>query len=164
MVAVPAYPPRSSRADIRLDRISANADAFLVLTNTKIHRDRVRLTAHAPNLRNLDFLDTESVSDSNAARWNDPESCSADLAILQYTSGSTGLPKGVMLTPSALLHNLERMRDVLGLSPETQGGCWLPAFHDMGLIGNYLQAIFSNFDLTLLSPLTITRIRFSGCG
>ena len=71
---------------------------------------------------------------------------------LQYTSGSTGTPKGVMLTHGCLLHNLGRMREVLGLSAETPGVTWLPAFHDMGLIGNFLQAIFSGLSLTILSP------------
>jgi acyl transferase domain-containing protein/acyl-CoA synthetase (AMP-forming)/AMP-acid ligase II/SAM-dependent methyltransferase/acyl carrier protein len=157
MVAVPVYPPRASRADGRLDSISANAVASLVLTSTKVFRDRARLTAHAPRLRNLDFLDTAAVSESGAERWSDPNIPSDDLAILQYTSGSTGLPKGVMLTHAALLHNLARMRDVLGLSHETPGVCWLPAFHDMGLIGNFLQAVFCNSTLTFLSPLTFAQ-------
>jgi acyl-CoA synthetase (AMP-forming)/AMP-acid ligase II len=157
MVAVPVYPPRASRADGRLVSISANAAASLVLTSTKVFRDRGRLTAHAPRLRDLDFIDTAVVSESRAEHWSDPKSHSDDLAVLQYTSGSTGLPKGVMLTHAALLHNLARMRDILGLSHETPGVCWLPAFHDMGLIGNFLQAVFCNCNLTFLSPLTFAQ-------
>ncbi len=89
--------------------------------------------------------------------WSEPEFRPNEPAILQYTSGSTGDPKGVVLTHSTLLHNLAQMREVLGLRPEYQGVCWLPAFHDMGLIGNFLQAVFTGASLTFLSPLSFAQ-------
>src|SRR5208282_3059502 len=76
-----------------------------------------------------------------------------DVAFLQYTSGSTGSPKGVCLTHRALLHNLRRMQELLHLRPEEcVGVSWLPAYHDMGLIGHILQAVHTGADLVLMSP------------
>jgi acyl transferase domain-containing protein/acyl-CoA synthetase (AMP-forming)/AMP-acid ligase II/SAM-dependent methyltransferase/acyl carrier protein len=152
VVAVPLYPPRANRSDVRLESVAENSGAVLVLTSTKIHRDRIRLTAQMPRLGALDWFDTAEAPEGDADQWSDPGISRDDLAVLQYTSGSTGLPKGVMLSHAALLHNLTRMRDILGLTTQTDGVCWLPAFHDMGLIGNLLQTILCGASLTILPP------------
>jgi len=84
----------------------------------------------------------------------DPEG----VAFLQYTSGSTGSPKGVCLTHRALMHNLSRMQELLHLVPkECVGVTWLPAYHDMGLIGHILQAVHTGADLVLLSPMSFVQ-------
>src|SRR5581483_6756872 len=92
-----------------------------------------------------------------AARWTPPALSPDDLAALQYTSGSTGDPKGVMLTHRCVLHNLERMRDIIGLCEGITVVCWLPFYHDMGLIGNLLQAVLMDGHLVLMSPNTLAQ-------
>src|SRR5262249_11769091 len=80
------------------------------------------------------------------------------VAFLQYTSGSTGSPKGVCLTHGALAHNLQRMQELLHLLPEEcVGVSWLPAYHDMGLIGHILQAVHTGADLVLMSPVAFVQ-------
>jgi acyl-CoA synthetase (AMP-forming)/AMP-acid ligase II len=74
--------------------------------------------------------------------------------LLQYTSGSTAVPKGVMITHANLLHNCEEMQCRLKLGPAICGMSWLPPFHDMGLIGCVFQPIYAGFTAHLMSPLT----------
>jgi acyl transferase domain-containing protein/acyl-CoA synthetase (AMP-forming)/AMP-acid ligase II/SAM-dependent methyltransferase/acyl carrier protein len=156
-IAVPLYPPKANRADVRLESVAENSGAVLALTNTKTHQELARLTSKMPRLRALHWLATNEIPEDGAEQWTEPRIVSDDVAVLQYTSGSTGLPKGVMLSHRALLHNLERMRDVLGLTQQTDGVCWLPAFHDMGLIGNLLQTIYCGASLTILPPATFAQ-------
>ena len=156
-IAVPLYPPKANRADVRLESVAENSGAVLALTNTKTHQDLARLTSKMPRLRALDWLATTQTSENDDDQWSEPRIDPDDVAVLQYTSGSTGLPKGVMLSHRALLHNLERMRDILGLTQLTDGVCWLPAFHDMGLIGNLLQTIYCGASLTILPPATFAQ-------
>jgi acyl transferase domain-containing protein/acyl-CoA synthetase (AMP-forming)/AMP-acid ligase II/SAM-dependent methyltransferase/acyl carrier protein len=151
-VAVPLYPPRAHRGDARLDSIVDNCDAAIVLTTDAVCRDFQRLTAFTPRLRGIPCLSTSDLPPARAENWCDPQSPRDALAILQYTSGSTGTPRGVMLNHTCVLHNLVRMRQVLGLNTDTDGVSWLPAFHDMGLIGNFLQAVLCGGNLTVLSP------------
>src|SRR5207244_2722234 len=93
---------------------------------------------------------------ASASGWREACPAPESVAVLQYTSGSTGNPKGVMLTHAAILHNLQCIHEVLGLGPDTVGVSWLPAFHDMGLIGNLLDTLVGNFSLVLMSPATLT--------
>lgn len=156
-IAVPLYPPKANRADVRLESVAENSGAVLALTNAKTHQDLARLTSKMPRLRALHWLATNEIADGSAEQWSEPRIDPDDVTVLQYTSGSTGLPKGVMLSHRTLLHNLERMRDILGLTQQTDGVCWLPAFHDMGLIGNLLQTIYCGASLTILPPATFAQ-------
>jgi acyl-CoA synthetase (AMP-forming)/AMP-acid ligase II len=76
-----------------------------------------------------------------------------DLAFLQYTSGSTTLPRGVRITHHNLLHNLSRIEKSFGHSASSHAVIWLPPYHDMGLIGGILQPLYAGFSVTLLSHL-----------
>ncbi|MFP3758955.1 AMP-binding protein, partial [Cupriavidus sp. SIMBA_020] len=75
-----------------------------------------------------------------------------DLAFLQYTSGSTGSPKGVMVSHGNLLANEIAIQAGLGVRPDDVFVSWLPLYHDMGLIGSLLQPVFSGIPLVLMSP------------
>ena len=74
------------------------------------------------------------------------------LALLQFTSGSTAAPRGVMVTHANLLHNLARLREVFQFSAESIGVSWLPHYHDMGLIGGLLQPIYAGGEMIVMPP------------
>ena len=75
------------------------------------------------------------------------------LAFLQYTSGSTGNPKGVMVSHGNLLHNSALINQSFGHSPQSKGMIWLPPYHDMGLIGGVIQPLYSGFPVVLMAPV-----------
>ncbi|MEO1593250.1 MAG: AMP-binding protein, partial [Cyanobacteria bacterium J06632_22] len=82
-----------------------------------------------------------------------PADISSDtLALLQYTSGSTGYPKGVMVSHANLMQNLATIHQRFGHNSDSRGVIWLPPHHDMGLIGGILQPVYSGFPVTLMSP------------
>lgn len=89
-----------------------------------------------------------------ADQWQAPNIDSQTLAFLQYTSGSTGTPKGVMLSHGNLLHNAAITYELMGHSPESCFVSWLPAYHDMGLIGGILQPLYGGFPCYLMAPAT----------
>ncbi|KAG2383463.1 hypothetical protein C9374_004134 [Naegleria lovaniensis] len=104
---------------------------------------------------NVLVTDALKFSESNnlMAFWKQPENLSTEsLAFLQYTSGSTSDPKGVMLTHGNLLHNSHVIEKSFGHTNKSHGMIWLPPYHDMGLIGGLLQVIYAQFSCTLMSP------------
>ena len=153
MVAVPAYPPdpmRATRTLPRLEGIVRDAQATLLLGTSS---DLAWAGAMLENLPCLEALvATDAIELSLAERWTAPRIDRDTLAFLQYTSGSTGEPKGVMIQHGNVLHNLGQMEEVIDV--EDAVACmWLPAYHDMGLIGSILQCWYSGRHNVLLSPV-----------
>ncbi|HTQ78496.1 MAG TPA: fatty acyl-AMP ligase, partial [Thermoanaerobaculia bacterium] len=151
-VAVPAYPPQSSRAFPRLAAIAADSRPALALTTTVLLKKLSQLSAQGVDL-GLKCLTTDDIPLSRAADWQEPDLRPESLAFLQYTSGSTALPKGVMVSHGNLLHNEEMIRRAFGQSRESVIVGWLPLYHDMGLIGNVLQPLYVSARCILMSPL-----------
>ncbi len=145
-MAVPAYPPRPDRMDPRLVAMTADAVSTLALTNLKIPTPAA--------LSSLTWIDTDGISSAAAESWSPPAVTADSPAFLQYTSGSTAVPKGVMLTHGNLLTNLAWIERSFGLTPHTRMVSWLPPYHDLGLIGGILAPLYSGFRVTLLSPST----------
>ncbi|MFM7071362.1 MAG: aminotransferase class I/II-fold pyridoxal phosphate-dependent enzyme [Planctomycetota bacterium] len=153
-IAVPAFPPRRNRNMERIQTISDDCAAKVALTVSDV-TDRMQdgLLDEAPRLRDLIWLATDRLDRANAGQWRPETIRGDDLAVLQYTSGSTGSPKGVMLTHGNLVfntcliaHAFEPARDGTGLS-------WLPTYHDMGLIGGLLSPLFMGRSTMLMSPM-----------
>ncbi len=142
MVAVPAYPPRRNRSSYRVFKMFEDAAVSLCLTNNQVMKDIERNFAADYTNRGIKWITYESLQASEAELWVDPEIAADDLALLQYTSGSTGDPKGVMITHGQILYNSEYIRQSFGFTPEIIGMNWLPIYHDMGLIGTIMQAPF----------------------
>src|SRR5215208_4205539 len=153
VIAVPAYPPRLNRPMSRLQAIVADSKATVALTTTHILSNLERRLAHAPEMKSLLWLATDDGKDS-AREWYPPEIGGNTLAFLQYTSGSTAAPKGVMVTHGNLLHNLAMIYNGLGHTPDSQMVIWLPPYHDMGLIGGVLQPLYGGFPAALMSPVS----------
>ncbi len=154
-VPVPIYPPigRAQLAEhvARHARILANAETPLLITVAEAKPLAQWLRAQAPGLRTIATvaeLAAGGVASTPAARQG------SDLALLQYTSGSTGNPKGVMLTHADLLANIRAMGEVTGASSADVFVSWMPLYHDMGLIGAWLGSLYFGMPLAVMSPLT----------
>ncbi len=156
-VAVPAYPPdpsRLARTLPRLRAIIADCGAAAALTMESI-RDAaaamlsdIETEQHQP----LAWIASDTIATGSADVG--PESVfPGDTAFLQYTSGSTTTPRGVMVTHGNLEHNCGAIERRLGNIADFSGVSWLPPYHDMGLIGGILSPIRSGVPITLLSPL-----------
>ena len=153
VVAVPAYPPRLNRPISRLRAIAADSGATVALTTAHVLSNLGRRLAHAPEMKSLRWLSTDDGEDL-AEGWRHPEAGADTLAFLQYTSGSTAAPKGVMVTHGNLLHNSAMTYQGLGHTPESQMVSWLPPYHDMGLIVGVLQPLYGGFPAALMPPVS----------
>lgn len=153
-VAVPAYPPRRNKSLSKIEAIVADADAAMALTTTATLSDLERLFMGSSELSRLRYLTTDSPSTKTANDWKRPRVNGNKLAFLQYTSGSTATPKGVMLTHGNLLQNSEIIFRKLGTSSELRAVSWLPPYHDMGLIGFIVQGMYSGEPVILMSPVS----------
>jgi acyl-CoA synthetase (AMP-forming)/AMP-acid ligase II len=155
-VAVPTYPPDVMRMERTLPRflgIVNDARPAVVLTTASILAMIPYLLEGYPALKEIQWLATDEISSDVTAEWQRPDVRPDTLAFLQYTSGSTAEPKGVMLSHGNLMYNSAMIRAALGTSPDTRGMLWLPFYHDMGLIGGILQPIYCGATITLMSPL-----------
>src|ERR1043165_6231210 len=144
-VAVPAYPPRLNRSLERLQTLAADAQPKLALTTESILSRVAPRLCEASGLSALPWLSTDEMPDNASDDWREPAVGGETLAFLQYTSGSTGQPRGVMLTHGNLLHNSSLLARAFEYGPEDYCVSWLPAYHDMGLIGGVLQPLYGEF-------------------
>lgn len=160
VIAVPTYPPRPERAwqgQRLIAAIAANCRPGVIVTGGPFAASIRQLLEGLPELVAARWLNTDLVPDSGRA-VRAPRSGRSDVALLQYTSGSTGDPKGVMITHENLVHNEEMMRLGFGHTEEAEyaaGVCWLPPYHDMGLMGHILHAVYIGFPCAIIPPLGI---------
>ncbi|MCQ4118498.1 fatty acyl-AMP ligase [Rhodococcus tibetensis] len=157
VVAVPAPVPHDARSMQRVATMFDDADVGLVLTTSAI--DELLTTW----ISDSGLADTVAVASTDAAElgdpdeWQMPELGADTLAFLQYTSGSTSEPKGVMVTHGNLLHNAAAMVEANGADDTVTGVGWLPHFHDMGLIGMLLLPLYFGGSLAFMSPMTFLK-------
>jgi thioester reductase-like protein len=160
VVAVPAYPPDPSRLKQTLPRLLAivhDAEARAVLTVGEVHRMAGAFEAFAPEMATIPWLPVDELDPALAREANERTPDPDELAFLQYTSGSTGDPKGVMVTHANLIANQRMLNDKNKIAPGTVAVGWLPLFHDLGLIGNVLGCVYSGSEMTLFSPLAFLK-------
>jgi amino acid adenylation domain-containing protein len=154
-VAVPVFPPRDARGFARVAPIVREVDAAAALLEpADLEGARAGLRAigagRSPTLLTM----TEA---TGAADWQPVRLTGDSLAFLQYTSGSTSTPKGVMVSHDNLLHNSAAIAELIGAEPSSRGVSWLPPYHDMGLIGGIIQPLYSGFPCLLMPPLAFLR-------
>ena len=152
-IAVPAYPPRLNRNLLRLQNIVQDSKAQAVLTTSSIISKFEPLIAQTPGLSEVQWLMTDDINTAIASRWLEPSIKKDTLAFLQYTSGSVGAPKGVMVSHGNVLNNEKMIQTAFELHEDSVIVGWLPIYHDMGLMGNVLQALYSGSTYIFMSPV-----------
>ena len=154
-IPVPIYPPaRLSQLEDHMrrhTRILANCLTHTLVTVPEAKRVARLLKSRVPELKHIVSFSELSESDALAAP---PALSSKDVAFLQYTSGSTGNPKGVVLTHANLLNNIRAMGQVVRAGPEDVFVSWLPLYHDMGLIGAWLGSLYFAMLFVVMPPLS----------
>lgn len=154
-VAVPAYPPEPTRLHRTLPRLQAIAkDAGVsAVVCTAAVAEAARAFLHlAPELAALEWITTDTVPDAQALSWRAPALTGQSVAYLQYTSGSTASPKGVVIRHDNLLYTLADIDAALVHDADSVMVSWLPVYHDMGLIYGLLQPIAQGFKGVLTPP------------
>ncbi|MGW4115984.1 SDR family NAD(P)-dependent oxidoreductase [Actinosynnema sp. NPDC004786] len=161
VIAVPVYPPNPSLLQRTLPRLLAvidDARPSVVLAPGSITAMSESFAEHAPRLRDLIWLTVDDVDPAAAQEWRRPDIAADDLAFLQYTSGSTSSPKGVMVGHDNLRHNIDRInREIFGTGPGDHMVTWLPPYHDMGLIAGLLAPAHAGYPVTFMSPFSFLK-------
>ncbi|SEM40980.1 Acyl-CoA synthetase (AMP-forming)/AMP-acid ligase II [Stigmatella aurantiaca] len=163
VVAVPAYPPEPARLQRTLPRLQAivkNASAKKILTTQAIKSMVSFFTPYAPELGEVEWIATDAVDVNQASEYQRPNIGPQTLSFLQYTSGSTATPKGVMVTHANLVANTLALTGSVKTHKDSVLVCWLPLFHDMGLIGNVIHAAYVGFHCVLMAPTTFLQNPF----
>ena len=164
VIAVTDY-PRQHIKSLRQyqDRID-DCQAGIVLTTrefaNRVKEQLVSKPGMVLKLKALPWIVSDEVDLKLGQQWQMPEINSDTLAFLQYTSGSTGQPKGVMVTHGNVLHNSEVIYKSFGHHPQSKILMWLPMFHDMGLIGGVMQPLYAGLPAVLMSPIALAQQPF----
>ena len=170
MIAVPIPPVEIGRDGARTDRLDAvlaSSRPAVFLSTTGVLAKLAGSGQVARALEGVVRLATDTVDPAAASQWRAPDIDRGTVAYLQYSSGSTGLPKGVMLTHANVLDNLALIH-TNGARGDLQEGqqpppvvLWLPLFHDMGLVSAVFQPLFAGFEATLMPPLAFVQHPFN---
>ena len=160
VIAVPTYPPRLNRSLARLHGIVADSQATLALTKSSVSLRPEIVFVESLGPKSPKLLATDEIDPQLADQWQEPDLGTETLAFLQYTSGSTSAPKGVMVTHGNLLHNQRMIQNVFGQDEQSVIVGWLPLYHDMGLIGNVLQPLYIGASCILMSPVSFLQRPF----
>ncbi|MBL6929554.1 MAG: AMP-binding protein [Rhodospirillales bacterium] len=158
-IPVPVYPPaRLTQIEEHLNRlagIAGNCGAALMITFDEAKRLGTLLKARAPSIRHVTTPnELRQTGEPGVSAFIPPTVAAGDIAFLQYTSGSTGAPKGVTLTHANLLANIRAMGVALEVTPDDVIVSWLPLYHDMGLIGIWLGGLYHACRIVIMPPLS----------
>jgi acyl transferase domain-containing protein/acyl-CoA synthetase (AMP-forming)/AMP-acid ligase II/acyl carrier protein len=150
VVAVPAQLPGPNRKTDRLDTIVADASVGAILTTDA---QLIRISAGLGSVfSGVEWMATDAIPVDRASRWQRPEIGGETLAILQYTSGSTSAPKGVMVSHRNFLHTSLELDVAWHHTRDSVMVTWLPTFHDLGLVYGVLQPVYRGFPCYMMSP------------
>jgi acyl-CoA synthetase (AMP-forming)/AMP-acid ligase II len=151
-IPVPLSSPNRQHNCEHYQRIFADCDARLVVTDSSVRNlfeksgvGESHQIETFPSLETLDPILAEFNRQSN------------EIAFLQYTSGSTSFPKGVMVSHENIIANQKMIQRTFGHSTNSIGLAWVPLFHDMGLIGSVFQPLYVGFPCYLMSPVTFVQ-------
>jgi acyl-CoA synthetase (AMP-forming)/AMP-acid ligase II len=160
VIAIPVPPPdagRLKRTLPRLREIIKDAEATIVLSTARIIDMIQGSDLDFPEFDTMRWIDTETVDLALAQDWKDPEIDKDVLAYLQYTSGSTSTPKGVMLSHYNLLHHSDYLQRACGYRTDGPTVTWMPYFHDYGLVEGLMQPLYNGAPCYIMAPLAFVK-------
>jgi acyl-CoA synthetase (AMP-forming)/AMP-acid ligase II len=148
-VTVPIPVMEAQRAFERALPVARDAEPRAILTLS----ERLQPALQNDGFANARWITTDTIK-SDGPLWQPDGPAPSSIALLQYTSGTTGVPRGVTLSHENLMANQFLLREALDTRADDRAVCWLPLYHDMGLIGAVLQTVFVGGSCALMSPLT----------
>jgi amino acid adenylation domain-containing protein/non-ribosomal peptide synthase protein (TIGR01720 family) len=155
VLAVPAYPQRRNRNATRLQAIIEDARPAVCLLSEPLFEIVPTLVSGLPAASGMRWMTLQQMERVGTdADWRKSEISQEAVAFLQYTSGSTSQPKGVMVTHGNILHNQRLICEAFQTTADDLVVGWLPPYHDMGLIGNILHPLYSGCRCVLMAPQT----------
>jgi len=160
IIAIPVPPPdggRMKRTLPRLRSIVQDAQASICLTTGRILSLLENGREDFPEFDQMQWLDTEQIDLNLADSWQDPKASRDDLAYLQYTSGSTSTPKGVMLTHHNLMFHSGYLKEACGYDADSATVTWMPYFHDYGLVQGMVQPLYNGTPCYVMSPFSFIK-------
>lgn len=156
-IAVTAWPPLNESLLAELQYKAADSEAMFGLTTQPLLTKLQEPFTAAPPLAELQWIATDVLTDAKTDAkidtWRSPHLSAETLAYLQYTSGSTGLPKGAMISHGNVLDNLGLIYQTCQYGANDIGVCWLPLYHDMGLVGAVIQPVYAGGPAIMMSPV-----------
>ncbi len=157
IIAVPVIMPKKNKENTRFWSIVTDSEPTSILT-TKGYEDllmnQLRSSTHENNIKTILNVKVRKTDDYLCDVTN---ITSDDIAFLQYTSGSIGSPKGIMVSHSNLLHNSEIIKQSFNHTPDLVGVLWLPPYHDMGLIGSMIQPLYVGGSCVIIQPVNFIK-------
>ncbi|TAE59165.1 MAG: fatty acyl-AMP ligase [Nostocales cyanobacterium] len=160
VIAIPVPPPdagRLKRALPRLRAIVKDANATFAFTNRSFLEILQGEDSEFPEFKDMTWIATEDVDLKIAERWQDPQVSADSLAYLQYTSGSTSTPKGVMISHHNILHHCRYLQTACGYDAESVSITWMPYFHDYGLVEGMTVPLYNGHPCYIMSPLAFIK-------
>jgi acyl-CoA synthetase (AMP-forming)/AMP-acid ligase II/acyl carrier protein len=152
VIAVPAPIPSRNRLTTAVAAIFQASRPAIALS-TADHEEQARKTyATHLGLSQCPWIAVDRIPSDRGDGWRDPQIDGNQVAFLQYTSGSTSQPKGVMLSHDNLLYNASLVQKAFCTTPDSHAVFWLPLYHDMGLIGGVIQPVYCGGSSTLMAP------------
>ncbi|MCP4658098.1 MAG: AMP-binding protein, partial [bacterium] len=158
-VAVPAYAPEARRLQRTLPRLAAiceNVGAEIALTSPACFAEVASLFRRRPELGNVSVRAVDTTAGDVLDHGREAATTPDEIAFLMYTSGSTGSPKGAMISHASVLHNLSTFPGFHSRPPRGFV-CWLPFFHDLGLMMGILHPLYRGVPGILMAPLTFAQ-------
>jgi acyl-CoA synthetase (AMP-forming)/AMP-acid ligase II len=157
VIAVPIMPPRRTSTRDSSESIIADCGARVVLTSSGLVENRADIPARLRHL-DLEWIAVDTLLEAaNDGAVDTLAPAREDIAFLQYTSGSTSAPKGVIVTHGNLLENLDMIRVALGNTRRSTYVVWIPFYHDMGLVLNVLESFYLGALCVVLSPTSFVQ-------
>lgn len=153
VIAVPLQAPRRAQSLEKVRALARDCGARLLLTDAELRDALAAKLLELPDLDGLELLATDALACGEpAAAWELPDVVPESIAFLQYTSGSTGQPKGVCVSHANIVADSEMINQAFEHDESSVMVGWLPTFHDMGLIGNVIQPVYTGFLCVMMPP------------
>jgi acyl transferase domain-containing protein/acyl-CoA synthetase (AMP-forming)/AMP-acid ligase II/acyl carrier protein/NAD(P)-dependent dehydrogenase (short-subunit alcohol dehydrogenase family) len=152
VISVPLHPPGKNKSMSRMSAISLDSNAKLILSAKELHDELRNDCRNDEVLKNLDWICIDEPGEDMSSQWQDPKLTSDSITYLQYTSGSTGIPKGVIVSHGNLVANLTIIDKSHPHDENSVMVTWLPIHHDMGLIYGMLLPFFCGYPCYYMTP------------